>query len=69
LERVDNQVHGAVFEQKFTALKTFRQGFTYRLFNDAWPGKTDQCFWLGDIDITQHGKTGRDTPHGRIGHN
>ena len=65
---IHNHVDRAVLDQKLTTLETFRQGFTHGLFDNPRAGKSDQRIRLGNIHIPQHGKTGRYTAHGGIGH-
>ena len=66
LASIKNHVDGARLQQKFSALKSFRQGFTDRVFNHTRTGETDQGFGLGNHHITQESKAGRHTTHGGV---
>src|ERR1043165_10280759 len=56
LAAVNDGVEHAVFEEELGALEILRQLLTDGLFDDAWTGKTDQGFWLGDNQVAEHGE-------------
>ena len=64
---VYDHVDGAVLEQKFRALKTFRQRLSYRLLDYPRPGKPDQRVWLGNDHIAKKREACRHSTHGWIG--
>ena len=61
---VEDQVDGAVLQQKLAALKAGRQFFPDRLFDHPWTGKTDQSLGFGDIDVAQQRQAGGDAAGG-----
>src|SRR5450432_1629442 len=52
---IDNRVQHAVLKEKFTRLETIRKFLAYCLLNHARASEANECAWLGDIEITQHG--------------
>ena len=67
LASIDNHVDGAMIEQKFTALESFRKLLSDCLLNDPRTGKADQRLGLRNIDIPKHREACRDPTSGRIG--
>ena len=57
-----------MFEQEFGALEAFRELLADGLLDDARSGEANKCFWLSDIQITEHGEAGGDTTGSGIGH-
>jgi len=62
-----NEIKKAMIQNKFTALKAFRQIFFDSLFNNPWACKTYQCIWFGNSQIAQHTERGRDAAKCWIG--
>ena len=56
-----------MFQLELAALEPAGQFFTDGLFNDARPGKADECPRFGERNITQTGKAGRDAACGGVG--
>ena len=56
-----------MFQLELAALEPIGQFFTDGLFNDARPGKADECPRFGERNITQTGKAGRDPACGGVG--
>ena len=67
LTPVDDHVEHAALDQKFAALESFGQLLADGLLDHAGPGETDERLWFGDVDVAQHGKTGRHAARRRIG--
>jgi len=51
---VHHHVDHPVIAQIFGLLETFRQFLANGLLDNAWPGKTDQCARLCDMNIAEH---------------
>src|SRR5689334_4646195 len=49
LAPIDDGVDEAFLEEELAALESLRQFLSNRLFDDAWAGKADERFGLGEI--------------------
>jgi hypothetical protein len=56
-----------LFQQEFRPLKAFRQLLTDGLLDHARSCKANQRAWLGDVQVAEHGKAGRDPAGRRVG--
>src|SRR5688572_9494993 len=65
---IEDHVDRALLEQELGALKSFRQGLTGCLLDDARPGETDQRARLRHVDVAEQGKARGDATRGRVGH-
>src|ERR1700709_2780955 len=61
-----NAVEHSVIEQEFSSLKSLRQILAKRLFDHAWPRKTNHCAWLGENCVSEHCVTRADAARRRI---
>src|SRR3989442_4687307 len=57
LAAIDDGVDHAVLQEKLGSLKIFGQLLSDRLFDHSRAGETDESFWLGQDQITEHRKT------------
>src|SRR6185503_17348444 len=57
LATIDNLIDHSVVEKELGFLKVFREFLTDGLFDHAWPGKADECFWLSDDNVAKHRET------------
>ena len=63
-----------MLQQKFAALKAFRQFFPHGLFNHPWSGEANQRLGFSNIQIAEQGQTGGNAAgrgmgqHRNIGH-
>ena len=64
---MDDHVDHSMLKQIFCTLESFRKLLPNRLFNDALSGETDERARLRDLDVPQHGVTGRHAAGGGIG--
>ena len=53
LATVHDHVDGAVIEQELAALETFGKTFTHGLLDDTRSGESDECAWLGNVDVAE----------------
>src|SRR3982750_4916897 len=63
---VDDMVDHSVLEQELASLETFRQFLPDRLLDHTRACKSDQCFWLGNINVTKHRKARGHAARGRV---
>ena len=66
---MQDHVDQAVFLEKFSSLKSFRQILMSSLLDHAWSGETDHAFWFGNDHVAQRSKTGHDAGRGWIREN
>ena len=67
--RSTTMIDHSVFEQKFAALKTFRQFLADGLLDHARPGKADQRLRFGDDHVAEHRKARGHAAGRRVGQN
>src|SRR3990172_10750455 len=59
---LDDHVEHAVLQEGLGPLKARRQRLADRLLDDPGPGKADESFWLGQVEVAEHGEARRHTP-------
>src|ERR1700719_1734840 len=64
-----DQVEQSVILKKFRGLESWRQILMRGFPNDAWPGKSDHAFRLGQDEIAERSEAGHDSSGGRMGEN
>ena len=62
---VNHGIQKPVLQKKFRGLKSFGKFLPDGLLDHARAGETDERARLGNVQVAQHGETGRNTAGGR----